>query len=127
MVEITKLSNKTVKEAQSFYSSKEWKDCRKLFLENNSSRECVYCMHDFTVDSSKKLNLDHIKPLRFYWDLRTEQSNLQITCEDCNKTKKNRRNPEEGKTTDFDLSVRSVPKKPYNKQKYFNYLNKRKM
>ena len=127
MVEITKLSNKTWKEAQSFYSSKEWKDCRKLFLEGKTNRECIYCQHDFLGNNPKKLNLDHIKPLRYYWDLRTDHSNLQIVCEECNKNKGSRRNPEEGQSTYFDLNYRSAPKKNWNNPKYYSWLNKRKV
>lgn len=31
--------------------------------------------------------VDHIKPIRRYWGLRLERSNLQILCDDCNRGK----------------------------------------
>ena len=127
MVEVTKLSNKTYQEALDFYKSPEWWTCRREFLSKNSKLECVFCNLELTGENRKKLNVDHIKPLRYYWDLRTDQSNLQITCEECNIRKRSRRNPEEGDSTWFDLNCRSAPKKHWRNPKYYKWLNKRKV
>ena len=64
-----------------FYRSSDWKRLRyKVFTA--SSGRCACCGH--SAKDGAKMIVDHIKPLRFYWDLRLMESNLQILCDDCN-------------------------------------------
>lgn len=86
---VTVLSNKTGSEAMEFYASSEWKTCRKEFLEGKTF-ECACCKEDLSSDNRSKMNVDHIKPLRYYWDLRIDHENLQILCNECNKLKGNK-------------------------------------
>lgn len=125
MVEVTKLSNKTVQEAQDFYRSVEWKTCRKEFLET-VNHECVYCKKDLREDNRKELNVDHIKPLRFFWDLRIDKNNLQVTCKECNATKLNRIDPKTGKHKTA-ASLHSTREKYWRNPNYYKWLNKRKV
>lgn len=76
-MKITEYSNKTAKEVKPFYSSKEWKEARKIFL---SEKELV-CNRCGSIEN---ICVDHIKPVRYYWDLRLEQSNFQLLCSNCN-------------------------------------------
>lgn len=73
---------------QKFYKSRAWQKCRKTILATHDHR-CNYCQRDLTYDR-ESLNVDHIIPLRRYYSHRTEISNLQILCCDCNKAKGNK-------------------------------------
>ena len=79
---------KTIDDAHDFYESQEWKSCRKQFLSGKKF-VCTDCQIDLSGNNFKNLNVDHIKPLRFFWDLRVEESNLRIVCADCNRFKGN--------------------------------------
>ena len=63
-----------------FYKSDEWKNKRTEIFSKNL-RECSYC------GSARELQVDHIKPLRFFWSLRLDEKNLQIVCKTCNYLK----------------------------------------
>ena len=63
-----------------FYQSIEWREARGYVFAHNPN-ECAYC------GSIEKLQIDHIRPLRHYWELRLTIENLQILCEDCNYAK----------------------------------------
>ena len=67
-----------------FYSSWEWKRLRYNFLKNKK-RRCCCC--GATPESGAQIVVDHIKPVRRYWSLRLNQSNLQVLCNDCNMGK----------------------------------------
>jgi hypothetical protein len=73
-----------------FYQSSEWREARD-YIFAHTKNECAYC------GSTEKLQIDHIKPLRHYWDLRTSPENLQILCEDCNYAK--------GSKSDYDYHL----------------------
>ncbi len=77
---IKNLSNVSVSEASLFYRTKEWKQLRDSFLLENEL-VCLRC------GSDKNIRVDHIKPVRYYWDLRLEKTNLQILCNSCNLKK----------------------------------------
>jgi 5-methylcytosine-specific restriction endonuclease McrA len=85
-VSVTKYSNKSYDEINEFYHSKEWKSRRKEFLQNKLLI-CNGCQGDLSNSNQKYLNVDHIKPLRYFWDLRLDMNNLQILCSACNKAK----------------------------------------
>jgi hypothetical protein len=69
------------KRLDEFYASKEWKLMRYEALRLHGGR-CQCC--GASPAEGKRLNVDHVKPLRVFWELRLEISNLQVLCEDCN-------------------------------------------
>lgn len=70
-----------------FYECWEWKRLRYDFLKEKD-RRCQCC--GTSADDGVRIVVDHIKPIRFFWDLRLEKSNLQILCDDCNMGKGSR-------------------------------------
>ena len=85
-VVVQKFDNKTYDEITNFYYSNEWKECRQDFI-SKSILFCKGCNGDLSGNNKKYINVDHIKPLRYFWDLRLDQSNLQLLCAACNKAK----------------------------------------
>ena len=73
-----------------WYLSEEWKLCRKDYLHNyyklNKKRVCNCCGKS---EDEVKMNIDHIYPVRRYWSMRLEHTNLQNMCEICNSQKGN--------------------------------------
>ena len=69
-------------EVQQFYASYAWHKARYVILAKYG-RACMVC------GSEKNTNVDHIKPLRFNWDIRLTLSNLQVLCGPCNHGKGN--------------------------------------
>lgn len=67
-----------------FYDSWQWKRCRYEFLKLKE-RKCLCC--GASAKDGAKVVVDHIKPIRKFWKLRLEPSNLQILCDDCNMGK----------------------------------------
>lgn len=67
-----------------FYASAEWKrlsyEAKVLY-----GKKCQCC--GVGPDRGVIINTDHIKPIRYYWDLRLEIGNLQVLCENCNRGK----------------------------------------
>ncbi len=78
---------RTVEEGRAFYETPEWRRIRMDILVRDG-RRCACC--GATPDDGVKINVDHIKPLRFNWHLRLERSNLQVLCAPCNEGKGNR-------------------------------------
>lgn len=74
------------KEIREFYDSWEW---RRLSYEAKVARgrACECCG---ARPPDVRIHTDHIKPIRLFWHLRLEWTNLQILCEDCNKGKGSR-------------------------------------
>jgi hypothetical protein len=66
---------------EKFYASFEWRRLRYLVLKNYGAM-CMLCNKTDTM-----LHVDHIKPLRKYWELRLVYKNLQVLCEECNHGK----------------------------------------
>jgi hypothetical protein len=64
-----------------FYDSWDWKQLRYKAIKKHG-RHCLCC-----GAVGGKIVVDHIKPLRFFWDLRLDLDNLQVLCDDCNKGK----------------------------------------
>jgi 5-methylcytosine-specific restriction endonuclease McrA len=75
------------KKIDNFYGSWEWKRLRYDFIKKNI-RKCKCC--GATPDDGISINVDHIKPIRHYWHLRTKEYNLQVLCADCNMGKGSR-------------------------------------
>jgi 5-methylcytosine-specific restriction endonuclease McrA len=65
-----------------FYSSYAWRNLRYIVLQKYG-RKCMLC------GSEDRICVDHIKPLRKYWSLRLDITNLQVLCEPCNHGKGN--------------------------------------
>ena len=74
------------KTSDGFLKSKEWKQLRLRALELYGL-VCIKCGRD----NSKQfpINVDHIKPRKFFPELALEISNLQPLCGPCNKRKGN--------------------------------------
>jgi len=89
-----------------FYRSKEWKEFSKQFKKKFNKGYCMTCRVNFNETKKyysdiQKFKLrpdkirfrfacvDHIKPLRDYWNLRYDILNLQILCNKCNFKKGN--------------------------------------
>ena len=75
-----------------FYKSWEWRTLRMEVLKEHG-RACQCCgaapgMKDASGDPVR-ICVDHIKPLSKFWELRLDQSNLQILCDECNQGKGN--------------------------------------
>lgn len=64
-----------------FYLSYEWRKLRYLTLKKYG-RRCMAC-----GETKGKMHVDHIKPVRKYWELRLDPTNLQVLCEVCNHGK----------------------------------------
>lgn len=75
------------KQIDSFYESWEWKRLRYDFLKGKN-RRCQCC--GATAENGSRIVIDHVKPIRRYWNLRLDIGNLQILCDDCNMGKGSR-------------------------------------
>ena len=71
----------------SFLSSAAWKELRKKVIQTYGHK-CMKC-GDEPADK-RKVNVDHIKPRKFYPDLALCFQNLQVLCAGCNKAKGNK-------------------------------------
>ena len=72
----------TVSEGRKFYRSQEWIEVRDKFKEGKDLK-CCKC------GSREHVCVDHILPLRRFWQYRTDMDNLQLLCHSCNKKKSN--------------------------------------
>jgi hypothetical protein len=80
------IHNKKQAECQEFYHSPIWKSTRQQVLDSNQ-HICKICGVSLMI---MDVNVDHILPLKYYWDQRLDLDNLQISCKDCNKIKGNK-------------------------------------
>lgn len=69
-----------------FYASFEWRKLRLEILKRDG-RQCLCC--GAKPEHGVYMHVDHIKPLRFNWELRLDPDNLQVLCEICNHGKGN--------------------------------------
>lgn len=69
---------------KAFYDSWEWKKLAYA-AKTEHGWHCRCC--GASADDGVRIVTDHIKPIRFYWHLRFERSNLTVLCDDCNKGK----------------------------------------
>lgn len=70
----------------SFLNTFEWKAIRKMALNLHGSK-CQCC--GISVKDGAVMNVDHIKPRKFYPKLALDIDNLQVLCSDCNQGKGN--------------------------------------
>ena len=86
-LKMSNLSNNEIalnlrKSSDGFLQSKEWKELRLKAL-GIYGFVCVKCGKDNS--KSHPINVDHIKPRKFFPDLALEITNLQPMCGPCNK------------------------------------------
>ena len=75
-----------------FYDTEEWKSLRYKFVKTKKTEElvCTQCSKGpFTRANWKDMNVDHIKPVKHFWEERLNMNNLQILCWVCNRVKMN--------------------------------------
>lgn len=70
-----------------FLRSSAWKALRKSVLQHYGAK-CMCC--GYASDKRGKINVDHIKPRKFFPELALEFDNLQVLCARCNKDKGNK-------------------------------------
>ena len=63
-----------------FYKTPEWKRLRYAHLTRSPA--CVLCGR--SAKDGARMNVDHIKPLSYHWNLRLAPHNLQTLCANCN-------------------------------------------
>jgi 5-methylcytosine-specific restriction endonuclease McrA len=71
---------------QEFLDSFEWRRLRMQALKKHGAR-CQCC--GATPADGAKMNVDHIKPRRFFPELALSLDNLQVLCDACNHGKGN--------------------------------------
>jgi 5-methylcytosine-specific restriction endonuclease McrA len=71
-------------DVQSWYRSWEWARVRYAFLRGKE-RRCQCC--GLTPADGIKIVVDHVKPIRHFWHLRADPTNLQLLCDTCNRGK----------------------------------------
>jgi len=91
---------------QRFYESYDWRRARydALCASDGKCQLCGRGKHDGVT-----LNVDHIVPIKRAWNRRTDRTNLQVLCHECNHGKGNR------DTTDWrgdEPKIRAIESKP---------------
>ncbi len=71
---------------RAFYKSYEWRQLRYMMLTVFGPK-CRCCGK--TPDAKIVINMDHIQPIRRFWDLRLDPNNIQVMCNECNHGKSN--------------------------------------
>lgn len=64
-----------------FYESFEWRKLRYSVIQKYG-RVCMACGRSDGI-----IHVDHIQPIRRFWELRLNADNLQVLCEECNHGK----------------------------------------
>ena len=67
--------------AARFYRSYEWRKLRYETLQKHG-RTCMCC-----GATEGEMHVDHIKPVRKFWERRLDPDNVQVLCEKCNHGK----------------------------------------
>lgn len=75
----------TFADARKFYEGYEWRKVRYEVLKRDGAR-CAACGAN---PSEVIIHVDHIRPLRYNWELRLDPDNLQCLCAVCNHGKGN--------------------------------------
>lgn len=85
------MSKWTNEQARIFYRSTAWKHKREEILKRDNY-ECVQCRKEgrLTTQFDAVLEIDHIKELKDYPELKLENSNLQTLCRSCHNIKHGR-------------------------------------
>lgn len=72
------------KEAAKFYSSKAWQVLREQALTRDLGL-CQHCLANKELTSAEEV--DHILPVKFFWEYRLDIDNLQALCHQCHSIK----------------------------------------
>lgn len=72
------------RDIEGFYKTYSWRNLRYKTVKASNGK-CAACGRD--PSDGIKLNVDHIKPVKRYWDLRLSPDNLQVLCNECNHGK----------------------------------------
>lgn len=70
-----------------FYQSQSWKNLKKGFNQKCYREGKFYCQTCGCIRPNM-MRIDHIRSVRYNWELRLDESNLQILCSKCNRDKK---------------------------------------
>jgi hypothetical protein len=70
-----------------FYQSEGWSKLKKGFYQKCYLEDIFYCQQ-CGCTHQKMMRVDHIRSVRYNWDLRLDSDNIQILCFKCNRTKK---------------------------------------
>jgi 5-methylcytosine-specific restriction endonuclease McrA len=81
------IAKEIYKTSDPFLYSQEWKELRKKAIELYGTT-CFRCGAEQTT--RKRVNIDHIKPRKYFPHLALEITNLQPLCTRCNKLKGNK-------------------------------------
>lgn len=81
------IANLMCRSTDTFLTSKAWKDLRKQAIKKYGST-CVFCGAEQT--KFNRVNIDHIKPRKYFPHLALDINNLQPLCAPCNKKKGNK-------------------------------------
>jgi 5-methylcytosine-specific restriction protein A len=84
---ITRITPTESSLCHNFYRSSEWKELRNKFILEYNGGRCFNCTVEWNTVNESNLNVDHIQPLKFYWERRLDITNLQLLCESCNRFK----------------------------------------
>ncbi len=79
-------STSTAVASDDFLNSFEWRKLRLVALKKYG-RKCLCC--GATPETGAVMNVDHIKPRKFYPELALDINNLQVLCHECNHGKGN--------------------------------------
>src|SRR5699024_9732919 len=91
MQQVSLVSKWTDEQARRFYKSTTWK-YKRLEILKRDNYECVHCKEQgrLTTHHDATLEIDHIKELKDYPQLRLTNSNLQTLCRTCHNIKHER-------------------------------------
>lgn len=86
-------SKLTKEQRTAFYNSVAWRQLRDHILERDN-HECQWCKANGLVvtDMNTVLEVDHIKELEYYPELRFDEDNLRTLCKDCHNKRHGRMN-----------------------------------
>lgn len=85
---VTQYSNVSQTQCRNFYKSDAWLNMRKQVHRKFNKGYCNNCGVDWKYPlKGMTPQVDHIKPLAYYWHLRLDMDNLQVLCEYCNSVK----------------------------------------
>ncbi len=73
-------------QSAAFLASSEWRRLRMLVLTKRGAK-CECC--GATPKDGRVMNVDHVKPRKFYPELALDERNLQVLCDVCNHGKGN--------------------------------------
>jgi 5-methylcytosine-specific restriction endonuclease McrA len=75
----------TFQQTQAFYRSVRWRESEARYAAwQFAGNRCLSCG---ATSHEAKLEVDHIKPVKYFWSLRFDKNNVQLLCNRCNRTK----------------------------------------